>query len=72
MVVVPRNRLNAEVISICRALRLWYQADVVKETEVDLRPVDISDDEDSDSDNENGGARLLYNSDGWATSGDSE
>jgi hypothetical protein len=50
MVVTERNKLKVEAIAICQILRLWYPADVIKDSNTGLAPLQISK---SGGDNEN-------------------
>jgi hypothetical protein len=38
MIAAERNRLEVEIIAICQVLRLWYLADVIKDSNTSLEP----------------------------------
>jgi hypothetical protein len=59
MVVAERNRLEVEAIAICQILRSWYLANVIKDLNTGLKPLQINegggDNENSDDERNVGG-----------------
>jgi hypothetical protein len=77
MMVPERNKLKIEIFAICQVLRLWFAANVIKNSNVDLEPLQFNEDNENNENSDDemkvgGGAKQQDNNAGGITSEDAE